>query len=269
TGWRGSLSGREVQANFRPALGFVSRDNVRQYAGQAGYTLRFNNPVLRSVFSGIDAQRVNVLGGGLQSKNIVFRVAELENNTGDELTFRVESVEENLTEDFEISAGILIAEDDYSFTQAEVSIETAAQRRADISASYRFGDFYDGDITSTSVAVNWRPSKNYSLGVSYSQDEVDLVNGSFTTKLASGQVDIVLSNAISWVNLIQYDNVSESIGFNSRLQWTPRAGQNFFFVVNQNYVEELDNPLSANSSSTSFRSDASDITVKFDYTYRF
>lgn len=269
TGLRGSVSGREIQENFNPALGFVSRSNVRQYAGQVGYTHRFQDSYFRSIYSGIDVQRVNVLGGELQSENVLFRLAELENDTGDELVLRVEAVTENLLEDFEISDGVNIVADEYSFTQTELSIETAAQRKADVTLSYRFGDFYDGDIKSASVEVGWRLSKNYLFGVSYSQDKVDLLNGSFTTKLISGQFDFVLSNAISWVNLIQYDNVSESIGFNSRLQWSPKAGQNFYFVINQNYVEQLDDPLATNSTRRSFQSETSDITLKFDYTYRF
>ncbi|MBX2849460.1 MAG: carbohydrate binding family 9 domain-containing protein [Acidiferrobacterales bacterium] len=269
TGVRGGFNAREIQENFNPALGFVSRSNVRQYAGQIGYTHRFRNSVVRSVYSSLDVLRVNVLGGGLQSENLLFRLGEFENNSGDELNFQIESIKENLLEDFEISENVNIVADEYSFTQAEVSLETAAQRIADVTLSYRFGDFYDGDIKSAAIELGWRPSKYLLFGASYSQDDVDLSNGSFTTKLVSAEFDVVFSDAISWVNLVQYDNVSETIGFNSRLQWSPKAGQNVYFVINQNYVERLDDPLDPNSNRLSFQSQTSDITLKIDYTFRF
>ncbi len=36
----------------------------------------------------------------------------------------------------------------------------------------------------------------------------------------------------SWHGLAQSDNVSEVLGYNSRLHWTPRAGRNSWLVVN-------------------------------------
>ena len=38
----------------------------------------------------------------------------------------------------------------------------------------------------------------------------------------------------SWVNLMQYDNGSDTVGINSRLRWTPRAGENLYLVLNYN-----------------------------------
>ncbi len=42
-----------------------------------------------------------------------------------------------------------------------------------------------------------------------------------------------------WLNLAQYDNVSESISINSRLQWEYKPGAKMFLVVNQGYVDEM------------------------------
>ena len=63
------------------------------------------------------------------------------------------------------------------------------------------------------------------------------------------------------MNLIQYDNVSETIGINSRLEWTPEAGREAYLVINHN-VEDFD-------LDNRFHSARSDIAVKFNYTFRF
>jgi hypothetical protein len=66
---------------------------------------------------------------------------------------------------------------------------------------------------------------------------------------------------LSWVNLIQYDNVSEMLGFNSRLHWIPQAGREGFIVLNHT-VADVD-------KDDVFHSTAADFTVKFNYTFRF
>ena len=119
----------------------------------------------------------------------------------------------------------------------------------------------DGEIRSVEVDIGWRPSKHFSARVSYGIDEVELPQDEFEAQLVSAQFDFVFSNTVSWVNLIQYDNVSESIGLNSRLHWVPQAGRNVYLVLNHNYEERM--------SDNSFHSTTTDLTLKADYTFRF
>ncbi len=79
--------------------------------------------------------------------------------------------------------------------------------------------------------------------------------------LAAFVIDWVYSSKLSWVNLIQYDNVSETIGLNSRLHWIPDAGREGFIVLNHNY-EDFD-------LYNRFHSQRSELSLKFNYTFRF
>jgi hypothetical protein len=261
TGWRGSIGAREIQQNFNPALGFVSRPGVRQYQGEVGYTHRPNSGRIRSVLSGIDLQRVDVIDGALQSQSILLRLAEFENQTGDELFFRHELKKENLLAPFEISPGITVPAGEYSFADTEISVETGQQRKLDINVSFRSGEFFDGDIISAVTKVGWRPSIHFRGALSLEFDDVDLPQGKFITRLITSEFDVVFSSTLSWVNLIQYDNVSDSIGISSRLHWNPQAGRNAFLVLNHNLVER---PL-----DREFHSETGDLTVKIDYTFRY
>ena len=56
--------------------------------------------------------------------------------------------------------------------------------------------------------------------------------------MLSGNVKYSFTPEMSVSNLVQYDNVSESLGVNSRFQWEYRPGSKFFVVVNQGYVDE-------------------------------
>ena len=74
-------------------------------------------------------------------------------------------------------------------------------------------------------------------------------------------LDWVFSPRLSWTNLIQYDNVSEIMGVNLRLNWIPEAGREFFFVINHN-LEDFDR-------DNRFRSQTADVVAKMSYTFRF
>jgi hypothetical protein len=73
--------------------------------------------------------------------------------------------------------------------------------------------------------------------------------------------DIVFSSTLSWVTLFQYDNVSETIGINSRIHWIPQAGREAFIVLNHG-LEDLDR-------DNSFHSANGNLTLKLSYTFRF
>ena len=168
---------------------------------------------------------------------------------------------ENLLNPFEISDGIIIPAGNYSFDSAEVNIESSAHRVLNVGFEYGAGEFFDGDIQSFEAKLGWRPSIHFRLQMAYRVDDVELPQGDFTTRLASTEFEAVFSNTLSWVNLVQYDNVSDSIGLSSRVHWTPQAGRNVFFVVNHNYAERI--------SDGDFHSTNTDVTIKADYTFRF
>lgn len=260
-GWRGGLSALEIQENFFPAVGFVNRAGVRQFRVNAGYTYQHNGERVRSIFAGVDAQRTNEIDGGLQSEKIVLRLFEIESPAEDRLKLRHEIQTENLQQPFEISDGVIIAAGVYDFDNTIVVFESSEARNLDVGLEYKFGEFFDGDISSISGSFGWRPSEHLRIAASYSVDDVNLPSGSFETRLASTEIEIAFSNTVFWTNLLQYDNVSDSVGINSRLQWSPQAGRNVYFVVNHNFVER---PL-----DSEFHSTATDLTLKFDYTFRF
>ena len=66
---------------------------------------------------------------------------------------------------------------------------------------------------------------------------------------------------MSWSTLLQYDNVTEAVGINTRLHWIPRAGQEGFIVLNHN-LQDID-------LNNRFKSTLADLAVKFNYTFRF
>ena len=261
TGWRGGVGFKEIQENFNPALGFVSRTDIRQYLADAGYTYQRNGEYVRTISASVESQRIDFIDGGLQSQTISLEAIEIENNSADKISLKYRSDKERLTEPFEIAEGIIIPAGSYSYGATDLHVQTGDQRPLKVEFNYLDGDFFDGSIRSIGSKLDWTPSKHFSAEISYSVDDVDLPQGSFTAKLVSTRLDFIFSNTLSWVNLVQYDNISETVGIHSRLHWVPQAGRNVYLVLNHNYAERL--------SDERFHSTTTDVTIKADYTFRF
>ncbi len=264
-GFRGSVGSKTIEEHFFPALGFVNRSGVRNHTMKIGYTHLFRGGPLRSGYSGLDAERIDLIGGGLQTQVLTFRAFEFATNqrlrghaffhTTDEVLVRPFVVWRRGSERVEIPAG------EYSFDGMEFHFSTSNTRPVWAGLSYSPGDFFDGTRKRSSVGVGWRPSRHLVTTVSYQHNDVELPYGAFTTSLVQLRTEVVFSSTLSWVTLLQYDDISESMGVNARLHWIPEAGREGFLVLNHN--------LQDSDRDNRFDSVGTDLAVKLNYTFRF
>jgi hypothetical protein len=254
-----------VEANFNPALGFISRTDVRDITTDGGYTHFTNGSFVQSIFSGIDVQRVNFLDGGLQSQLILGRLVELRTNSGERFQVHYSETKEVVTEPFRIyedeSRQVVVPRGTYSFGETEIQARTGGQRMFSGRVTYRTGKFYGGTRNNIGGEFSWKQSRNFIVTLNYDINDINLPQGDFITRLMRFTTETNFSTNLSWINLIQYDNVSEVLGFNTRLRWIPEAGQEALIVLNHS-LEDPDN-------DNSFQSQLADLTVKVSYTFRF
>ncbi|MEK7258980.1 MAG: carbohydrate binding family 9 domain-containing protein [Pseudomonadota bacterium] len=265
TGLRGGIGFKEVQANFNPAMGYINRANIQDYTADVGYTHFFRDSFLQTAYTGIDAQKVNVIGGGLQSQVLAFRLLELDTNSRDRVSFQYQTNKEVVRNAFAVynapDRRVLIQPGNYSFNESTVAFNTAGQREFSGRFSMTQGDFYNGERNNLNGSLSWTQSRNFVMSMSYDWNDITLPQGDFITRLTSLSTQVAFSSTLYWVSLVQYDNLSEEVGVNTRLQWVPRAGQEGFIVLNYNLQDK--------DKDNSFESATSDLSVKFKYTLRF
>ena len=265
SGWRGGFKIKELEANFNPALGFVSRSDVRDMTVDVGYTHFTGGDFLQSIFSGVDAQRIEFLDGGLQSQVILGRLVEILSNTGERFEAHYSTTKEVVTTPFTIyeddSRKVVVPPGRYSFGEKVLSIQTGGQRTFSGGLIYRRGNFFDGTRTNIDGTLSWRQSRNFGLTLRYDWNDIALPQGDFITRLMSLTTEVNFSSTVSWVSLTQYDNVSEVLGVNTRLHWIPRAGQEGLIVLNHSLQDR--------DKDNSFRSELADLSLKLSYTFRF
>ncbi len=261
SGLKGAIGYKEIQQNFYPALGFVNRPGVRDLTVEAGYTLYPESNLFREIFSGVDFERIETVAGELQSQYVTLRAIEIEFNSGDYGGFHYVMTDETLDVPFEISDGVVIPAGEYSFDTPCAGVRTANYRKIRAEVIYCSGDFYDGTQIYTNGTIEWRPNKHFQLLAIVDFYDIDLPYGAFITRLLSLRADFAFTNALYWENFIQYDNESDSVGFNSILRYQPAAGREVVLIVNHEYVDLAQN--------RSFTKVYGDIAFKFSYTFRF
>ncbi len=265
SGLRGGFGFKEVQRNFNPAMGFINRSNIQDYSANAGYTHYFNNSFLQRVFMGLETQRINVIDGGLQSQTMIFRLMELETNARDRIDVSYEQSEEVVQTPFSLYSEpgrhVMIQPGAYKFGQLTAGFGTGNQRSFSGGLYYTSGDFYNGTRNNINASFSWVQSSKFVMSINQDWNNIELPQGDFITRLSSLSTQVAFSSTLFWVSLLQYDNLSEELGINTRIQWVPKAGQEGFIVLNYNLQDK--------DKDNTFISASSDVAVKFKYTFRF
>lgn len=265
-GVRGGFGINEVEENFNPALGFVNRAGIRDMTADVAYNYYFDSERWQRVTVGVDAQRVTLLdGGGLSSQVIRVRPFELRAHSFDAVEYEYFAQKEVVVDAFDLyedaTRQVNVTPGEYSFGQHALGFETGRHRSVFAELDFQWGDFFGGERDRISSSVTWRPSPRFSTTLNYDWNDIVLPDGRFISRLLGWTTEVAFSSTLFWVNLIQYDNGSEEIGLNSRLQWIPRAGQEGFIVLNHN-LQDFD-------KDNSFDSYRADLSLKFNYTFRF
>ncbi len=264
-GFRTRFGYKVVEENFNPAMGFVNNANIEDLTADIGYTHFFASGPFQSAFGGIDMQRIELIDGGLQTEVVAYRLMELETRARDRLTLNHFTSKEVVRSAFPIfrqpGNEVFIQPGSYDFDETELGINTGGQREFSGSFTYRTGDFFNGERVNMRGSFTWNQSRFFVASLSYDWNDIELPQGKFTTRLSSINTQVAFSPTLYWITLAQYDNISEEIGINTRLQWIPRAGQEGFIVLNYGLQDR--------DQDNNFQTASSDLSIKFRYTFRF
>ena len=267
-GWQGLYNYKRVEKNFFPAVGYVNVTDIEDHHLQVGYR-DFMEPgaFFRSILYTVEGYRAQNLGdGSLNNQNVGFRWSSF-TNTNDSYFARYIHYKEVLPTPFTIFRAsdtgrtVVIPAGAYSWDEGFLGLQWGAQRRISGGVNLQGGNYYDGTHFSRRGNITWRPNRNFAIDFSMTEDRIELPGGNFTLRIMGLNSQYAFSSTLSWSNLIQYDNISENLGFNSRLHWIPKAGQQAFIVLNWGLIDpDKDNV---------FESTIADLSLKFNYTFRF
>ena len=262
-GFSGRVEYEVMQPNFNPALGFVNRRDYERGRLWGAYRHRpQGHPWIRSVMALVSVQEYATYStGAFESASYWMRPFRIENHRGDSYSVALSSGREVLAEPFTVAGSVVIPAGEYEDTGYQIEMDWARERVLAPSLSIGKEEYYGGERVSVQGRVEWRPGSRWYSRVSYQYNEVELAHSQFRTRLIQFRSNLALNVKWSWVNLVQYDNLSESVGINSRLRWNPRAGEDLYVVWNHDF--------DALAAFSDMHSRQSEFAVKYSRTFRF
>ena len=224
------LLAEELDDDFDPALGFTNRTGIRRFRAQYRRRWRPEADAVQTFDSRVTGVVITEQGRQVETGQFVWQAFDLQSPVDDglrlEYEHRYEAVE-TAFDSFAVDAGR------YHFDEARLRFEASPNRKVGGVFLVGYGTFYDGTRARAVGDVSVRFSKHVQAGVIYAYDNLRLPGGDENIHVVRARVSLFFTPDISWVTLVQYDSVTDSIGANSRFRWIIEDGRELFLVLNQ------------------------------------
>ena len=115
-----------------------------------------------------------------------------------------------------------------------------ARKRVYFELSGRIGEYFNGSRANLEGTVNFRKQPYGILGLNFSYNRIRLpepyADADFL--LIGPKIDLSFSRSLFWTTFVQYNNQSNNLNINSRLQWRFRPVSDIFLVYTDNYYSD-------------------------------
>jgi hypothetical protein len=233
--WSNSIGYAEVQENFNPEVGFLSRTSYRKWTGRILRRYRPQN------FGKIFELRPHVSYNGFWDFNGFQETGFLhvdnhwEFRNGMEIHTGMNLTREGVKEPFDIVDGVTIQPGTYDHSEA--MLQYLGDRSAPLNFSLRaiIGGRFGGDRVSLTPTLRYRIGEKFSSEFTYIYNDFDLPveGGKFTANLARLRLSYSFTPKILVQLLSQYNEQADTFSNNLRFSWLQSANAGLFIVYNE------------------------------------
>jgi hypothetical protein len=265
--WSAHISYREFGDNYKPAVGFVTRNGYRRAEPRIGWRPRPNISWIRRFDFSVQFRHLEDIDTGItEERQWRFKVLGIDLESQDNFDIDLERQFEYLDRTFEISEGIFVGEGQYTNWEWSVMARTARRRIVSGNLEIRRGGFWGGERTQLEVGIDFRPSPGILISADIENNKVDLPEGSFDANLFRIAGEWSVTPLASITGNIQYDDVSRIVGLFMRTRWILNPGNELFLVFTQNWQNLGAGLFDENREFLTLSRGGS---VKINYSYRF
>ena len=222
----------DIQENFNPEMGFVTRRDIRRGEFRGGRKFMIRKSIFRSLRFGGKYQIGLNHDDRLQYRSVAGN-AELEFETGEYLESWYERNYDYINKDWEIRKGIAIPAGMYKWNRYGVYANTNESRWLRIGGSITGGGFYTGDRQSFSMHGHIRPIPSLLITGDYRRNFVDLPDGNFTTNTINSRSIYSFSPDFFIKLFLQWNDDNDIVRGNLLLRYTYRPGSDLYIVYNE------------------------------------
>ena len=227
-----------------PGLGFMLRQGIQTAYLRVGFQPRprggFLGTFIRQFFFNASGDFYWDLHGNLETSRLEAVPLSFRTESGESFTIQATLNRDVLPEEFEVAEGVVLPAGPYDFTSWNCSLSTASHRPWVIDAGIDFGEFYSGHYEDLNVGVNFKYKGYTNLGLNVNLVRGRLPQGSFSENVYQLKADVFLSPDLGFMNYIQYDSISKTLGWSSRLKWRVSPGNEIAMIYNKNWERRWD-----------------------------
>jgi hypothetical protein len=227
-----------------PGLGYMMRQGIQTGFVMVGFQPRpkggFLGSLVRQFFFNGSADYYWDLSGTLETSTISLSPLSFRTQSGESFDFSVTANHDVLPYDFEVAAGVVLPAGPYSYTSYRLNASTSGHRPIVVDAGYNFGEFYSGHYDDVNLGLTLKFKGYATLSLDANLVRGRLPEGSFSENVYQVKADVFLSPDLGLMNYIQFDDISNTLGWSARLRWQISPGNEVYLVYNKNWERTWD-----------------------------
>ena len=231
--FRADVSYTDIGEDFNPEVGYIQRNDVRRFRGDASYTPWPGVFGIREIQIGPEIDLVLTQANELETQEITFDT-QFEFETGDDLSFEVKNTIENLEQDFRIQ-GVSIPADDYNFTSFQISARSSSSRMIGGRVQVEFGEFFHGTRRGFLIDATARPTAKLSIEPFIEFNRITLPEEEFDANAFGGRISYSFSTILFTKLFTQWSTDRDVFSANFLVNYIYRPGSDFYLVFDQSY----------------------------------
>ena len=235
-GWRDpvlnfSIMGKHVGDEFDPGAGFVSRRGVNQWFASGGVHVRQPLSWVTELNPFVDVTEFYGTSGGLQSREIKPGLSVIAADGG---RFSVEySIRTEELRAPESILGVTLPAGRYRFGAGTVSYTANSGRKLSGSISVSAGNFFDGDRTSFTGSLSFRPNAHLHAEGTLQRNRLTLAGEPIDADLLQGRIRYGFNTRAFVSSFVQYNRIARELITNVRFNLIHAPLSDVFVVFSE------------------------------------
>ncbi len=130
---------------------------------------------------------------------------------------------------------------EHSWSTLGIDYTSRPQKLLTLNTSLRYGGYYANGtrlLIGGDLGYRFQPYVNFLLGVTYNDIRLPEPWGRRPFWLISPRLDVTMTNKLFFTTFLQYNEQTNNVNINTRLQWRFKPASDIFIVYTDNYFPE-------------------------------
>lgn len=231
---------------LNPGLGYMMRQGIQTGFVMVGFQPRpkdgFLGSFVRQFFFNTSADYYWDLSGHLATSTLSASPLSFRTQSGESFGFSVVANHDVLPFDWDVSGNgvVVLPAGTYSWTSYRLNASSASHRTLVFDAGWNFGGYYSGRYDDINLGLTMKFKGYATLAFDANLVRGRMPQGRFSENVYQVKADIFLSPDLGLMNYIQFDDISNTLGWSARLRWQITPGNEIYLVYNRNWERVWD-----------------------------